>query len=179
MAVDFLWHTTFGMIYFLVLASVCVYAILCGGKEYRLYSYCVLGAFLAARVLLATFDIREVITYPLTPAEQWMMAFGAVAEFAAIMVLVLLARVTFAAGLIGFAFLAKMICYVGLLCGSLSFDTMAAWTELLGYSQIVVIGTGCSFGGVRGKRSGYPDYRAGRAGIFSLTKSWLSPKRHI
>ncbi len=164
------------MIYFIILSLVCAFAIWRGGKEYRLYSYCVLGTFLAARVLLATFEIREVITFPLTPAEQWMMVLGAVAEFTAIMALVLLAERTFAAGLIGFAFLAKMICYVGLIYGSLSYDTMAAWAELLGYTQIVVIGGGCSFGGVRSKRSGYPDHRAGRAGIFSLTKGWLSPK---
>jgi hypothetical protein len=160
---SFFYFSTLGAIYFYILASVCAYAIWRGGKEYRLYSYCVLGTYLAARTLLATVS-----------DEAFMITMGAMAEFTAVMALIAFAERTKVAGAMGFLFLAKMICYVGLLCGILSFAAMASWTELFGYIQIAAVGIGCSHGGGRIKRPGYPDHSAGRAGIFSLTKSWLS-----
>lgn len=166
MALSFFYHSPLGALYFVILASVCLLAIWRGGKDYRLFGFCVLAVFLADRTLLATISNENV-----------MIGLGAVAEFAALMAIVAFAERTKAAGAIGFLFLAKMLVYLGLLFGYISFSTMASWTELFGYFQIGVIGGG-SLGGVRGKRSGYSNHSAGRAGIFSITKSWLSPKQH-
>lgn len=161
---NFFWHTPLGMIYFIILSLVCLFAIWRGGREYRLLGYCVLGVFLADRTLLATMSNEAV-----------MIGLGAVAEFSALMAIVALASRTMTAGAVGFLFLAKMCVYLGLLSGYITFSTMAAWTELFGYLQLLVIGGGTIADS--GKRRNHSaDIPSGFTRHMGFVKSWISPK---
>lgn len=104
-----------------------------------------------------------------------MIGIGAAAEFAALMTVVTTVSRTAAAGAIGFMFLAKMFVYLGLLFGYITFSTMAAWTELFGYLQLLVIGGGtvANFGK---RRNNTADIPSGTGGIVGFGKSWLSSK---
>lgn len=164
---SFFYFTTLGAIYFYALAAVCAFAVWRGGRENRLFSLCVLGVFLADRTLLATMT-----------DEAWMITLGGVAEFIALSCVLAFAQINGASRAIAFLFAVKIAFYVALVGGAIGFGTMAAWTELAGYLQILIIGGG-TLNANRGKRTGYPDtadpvqWRS-----LSLVKTWWPSKRN-
>lgn len=121
----FFYHSGLGAVYFFALIAVCAYAMWRGGNA-RLFASAVLGVFLCDRVLLAT------------TSGQWMMMWGGLAEFGALMLIFTSAN-TLAARAIMALFAAKIITYIALNLGVISFRTMAAWTELSGYVQLLII----------------------------------------
>jgi len=149
---SFFYFTTLGAIYFYALATVCAFAIWRGGREYRLFGFCVLFVFLCDRTLLATMS-----------NEAWMIGLGAVAEFLALATILWFATIGTAARALAFLFMAKMLCYLGLLSGMITFQTMAAWTELFGYLQLLIIGGG-TLHGYRRKLASDPGNFPSRAG---------------
>lgn len=162
---SFFYHGPPGMAYFIILSLVCAYAIWRGGREMRLFSYCVLGVFLADRTLLATMT-----------NEAWMIGLGALAEFIAILGVVWFVRTSATSGCIGFLFFSKMVAYVCLLGGFISFETMAAWTELAGYLQLLIIGGG-TFHANRGKYTrDTGDIRHGNYSLRHIGKGWVPPE---
>lgn len=153
----FFYFTTAGAVYFWVLATICLFAIWRGGKDYRLFALCVLGVFLADRTLLASFDIRQEVVAPLTRDEQWMLVLGGLAELIAILGVFRfrispanLRASSLTAQLIAGLFAFKIFIYLGLLSAMMTFATMAFWTELAGYVQLGIIGGG-TLNGFRGK----------------------------
>lgn len=119
--------------FFYTLLSICAFALWRGGKDNRLYSSCVLGVFLADRILLASgLD------------EGPMIFLGGVAEFIAFIFVFFLGTRIVAARVIGFLFAMKMIIFMCLLSGMISFGTMAAWTETASYLQLIIIAAGAA-----------------------------------
>jgi hypothetical protein len=163
--VSFFYFTTLGAIYFYILIAVCGFAIWRGRRDYRLFGFCVLGVFLADRTLLATMT-----------NEAWMIGFGALAEFWALAIILLFSTISTASRAIAFLFLAKMFTYLGLLSGIITFQTMAAWTELFGYLQMIIIGGG-TLNGYRHKLANNPGNIPSRdAGILSTGKGEIPPQ---
>jgi len=149
---SFFYHTGLGEIYFVILSIVCLLGIWKGGREYRLFSSCVMAVFLADRTLLATMS-----------NEALMIGLGAVAEFMALAAILWFATIGTAARALAFLFMAKMLCYLGLLSGMITFETMAAWTELFGYLQMFIIGGG-TLNGYRRKLASDPGHFPSRVG---------------
>ena len=124
---NFFFHSELGAVYFVALIAICAFAILRGGKDMRLFGYCVLGVFFADRVLLATMNNEEI-----------MIGLGGVAEFIAFGCIITYTTIK-AGKLIAFLFAVKLLAYIALLGGVIEFPTMAAWTELSGYCQLLVM----------------------------------------
>jgi hypothetical protein len=154
---SFFYFTTLGAIYFYTLIAVCGFAIWRGGRDASLYSYCVLGVFLADRTLLATMT-----------DESAMIFLGGVAEFIAFIFVIFLGTAIVATRVVAFLFAMKMIMYVCLLSGLISFGTMAAWTELAGYLQLLII-LGSASNGYRDRLAKYHPSKRGAVGsVFSF-----------
>jgi len=71
---------------------------------------------------------------------------------------------------IAFCFVAKIMMYISLVADFISFDTMAAWSELAGYGQLLIIAGG-TLNADRGKlASHYRSVRVGNDSSISLGK---------
>lgn len=163
----FFYHGPLGMIYFIILSFVCACTIWRGSMEIRLFSYCILGVFLADRVLLWMFHIRKQVVGPLTNDEALMIGLGGAVEFIAVLV-VILSYQSVMARVIAFWFAFKMAIYISLLAGAIEFQTMAAWTELVGYIQLAIIGLGGANVGMGKMADNWRGrFGIGRSGIFS------------
>jgi len=161
---SFFYHSGLGAVYFFALALVCLYGAWRGDREYRIFSLCVAGVFLCDRILL------------LTESGDGMMLAGGFVELIALLVVLLFVD-SRAARFMAFLFAAKIAAYISLVGGAIGFQTMAAWTELAGYLQLITI-TGGTYHANRGKRSGYSGtLRPGITGVLHTGKGWLSPKR--
>ena len=108
-----------------------------GGKDSRLFSFCVAGGFFVDRILLATVSNAELFN-----------ALIGVVDFIAFLCVMLIIR-TRTARVIAFLFAAKIGMYIALQLGGIEFQTMAAWSELAGYMQLAIIGMGAFHGGAR------------------------------
>ncbi len=158
---SFFYFTTLGAIYFYLLLAICVFAIWRGNRDAVLYSYCVMGVFLCDRTLLATMT-----------DEGAMIFLGGVAEFIAFIFVIFLGTAIVATRVVAFLFAMKMIFYVCLLSGLITFGTMAAWTELAGYLQLLII-FGSSINADHGKRSRHSrNIHSGIGRVLHMGKSW-------
>ena len=145
----FFYYTSLGQIYFFTLAFICALAIWRGGKDLRLCGLAIAGGFLADRSCLAIIDNPAVL----------MIVVGVVDFLALLFVLTL--TTSKIGQFIAFCFVAKIMMYISLVADFISFDTMAAWSELAGYGQLLIIAGG-TLNADRGKLANR--YRAVHAG---------------
>ena len=154
----FFYYTSLGQIYFFTLAFICALAIWRGGKDLRLCGLAIASGFLADRCSLALIDNPAVL-----------MVVVGIVDFLAL--LFVLSLTTSKVGqFIAFCFVAKIMMYISLVADFISFDTMAAWSELAGYGQLLVIAGG-TLNADRGKfKSNYRASRVGSNSSISLGK---------
>lgn len=141
----FFYFSNLGAIYFYTLTAICAFALLRGGRDYKIFSFCMIFVFLSDRTLLATMN-----------DEATMITLGGIAELLALIAVLTLVPIGRAARFIAFLFAAKIAFYISLIAGAIGFETMAAWTELAGYGQLLIILTGTIHHETRGKLAVHP-----------------------
>jgi hypothetical protein len=149
--VSFFYTSMAGAVDALALAFVAGLALVFGRARGRIFAAAMLGVFMVHRALLTTDSI------PI------MMAIGGLADFAAMLVVLLLVPNVWGR-VMAFLFALKIAAYVNLMAGHVSFDAMATISTVLVYFQLLLILAAVPHGGfwrrVRpGSIAGPADYR--------------------